>query len=69
MVLESRHTRLAAAHGAVCNMEAELAKHALLPGLVANDLLELYDRALVPTPLNESLIYTYMHICIYVYIH
>ena len=55
MVLESRHTRLAAAHGAVRNMEAELTKHALLPGLVANDLLELYDRALVHTPLNEYL--------------
>lgn len=46
-VLKSRHTRVAAWHGAVCNMEAELANTQFPATFMANDLLELYDRALM----------------------
>eukprot|EP01043_Picozoa_sp_COSAG02_P050860 COSAG02_NODE_5280_length_4475_cov_2.513026_4_plen_1048_part_00 len=45
-VFATNHIRLAAVHGAVCNMDAELATYPLHAELTANDFLELYDKAL-----------------------
>eukprot|EP01043_Picozoa_sp_COSAG02_P014984 COSAG02_NODE_627_length_19327_cov_4.448382_6_plen_1194_part_01 len=59
-VHQSHHTRVAALHGAVYNMKAELQTYPLLatftPESLANELVDLYDRALLVARPRQRLV-------------